>query len=145
MNNQFTCKVRYTKELSNGTFKRVSEVFLVHSFTFGGAEEEIYKRLDNVVKGEFIVEAITKVQFMDIFHESGDFADYFEVKVKHVVADEDSGKDKKAVFSYLTTAKDAKNAYEIVMSEVSNFLFEPEVSVVKESKIMKVFQPSEVE
>ncbi len=144
MNNQFTCKVRYTKELSNGTFKRVSEVFLVHSFTFGGAEEEIYKRLDNVVKGEFIVEAITKVQFMDIF-ESEDFGDYFEVKIKHTLSDEDSGKDKKTVYTYLTSAKDAKEAYDTVMSEVSNFLFEPEVSVVKESKIMKVFQPSEVE
>jgi hypothetical protein len=144
MNNQFTCKVRYTKELENGTLKRVSESFLVHAYTFGGAEEEIYKHLGDRIKGEFIVEAITKVQFMDIF-ESETHGDYFEVKVKHTVSDEDSGKDKKSVYSYLASAADAKEAYDSVMSEVNGFLFDPEVSVVKESKIMEVFLASVVE
>ena len=116
----------------------------MHAFTFGGAEEEIYKHLGETIKGEFIVEAITKVQFMDIF-ESEDLGDYFEVKIKHTLSDEDSGKDKKTVYTYLTSAKDAKKAYDTVMGEVSSLLFEPEVSVVKESKIMEVFQPSEVE
>lgn len=144
MNNQFICKVRYTKSLDNGTFKRVSESFLVHAFTFGAAEEEIYTHLGSVIKGEFIVEAITRVQFSDIF-ESEEFGDYFEVKVKHTSTDDDTGKDKKTVYTYLTSAKDAKQAYDTVMDQVGAYLFEPEVSVVKESKIMEVFMPSVVE
>ena len=141
MNNQFICKVRYTKSLDNGTLKRVSESFLVHAYTFGSAEEEIYIHLGSVIKGEFVVEAITRVMFSDIF-EDEEYGNYFEVKVKHTLSDDDTGKDKKTVYTYLTSAKDAKYAYDTVMSQVGNFLFESEVSVVKESKIIEVFMPS---
>ena len=67
MNYQFTAKVRYTKQLDNGALKRVNELFLVHAPTFGGAEEEVYTHLGIQIRGEFSVEALTKVMFHDIF------------------------------------------------------------------------------
>jgi hypothetical protein len=129
--------------MENGALKRVSESFLVHAPTFGGAEEEIYTHLENIIKGEFLVEAITKTSFEDIFEHEGHLHEaWFEVNVKHVITD-DSGKDKKASSKFLTTAENAKDAYSRVMDIVKPITFDPEISMVKESKIMEVFEASE--
>ena len=45
MNNWFTVKVKYTKQLENGTFKRVSEPYLLCAMTFTDAETRIYEEL----------------------------------------------------------------------------------------------------
>ncbi len=43
MNSWFTVKVKYTKQLENGTFKRVSEPYLLAAMTFTDAEARIYR------------------------------------------------------------------------------------------------------
>ena len=53
MNNYFTVKVKYTKQLENGTFKRVTEPYLLTAMTFGNAETRIFEKLDEIVRGEF--------------------------------------------------------------------------------------------
>ncbi|HRP53378.1 MAG TPA: DUF4494 family protein, partial [Fluviicola sp.] len=45
MNNWFTTKVKYTKQLEDGSFKRVSEPYLVAAMTFTDAEARIYEEL----------------------------------------------------------------------------------------------------
>ena len=45
MNNWFTVKVKYTKQLDNGTLKRVSEPYLLAAMTFTDAEARIYEEL----------------------------------------------------------------------------------------------------
>ena len=53
MNNWFTVKVKYTKQLDNGALKRVSEPYLLAAMTFTDAEARIYESkilLTEVVK-----------------------------------------------------------------------------------------------
>lgn len=140
-NLQFVCKVKYTKQQDNGELKRVTEQFLVHAPTFGNAEEEIYTHLGEMINGEFIVEAITKVSFEDIIVHD-EFGDWFEVTVKHTTSDGNSGKDKRDTSRYLTTAENAKDAYSKVMEIVKSTTFEPEIKMVKGSMIMEVFETS---
>jgi hypothetical protein len=129
--------------MENGILKRVSESFLVHAPTFGGAEEEIYTHLGSIIRGEFIVEAITKTSFEDIFvHGDSPFEGWFEVNVKHTITD-DNGKDKKVTYKFLSKAENAKDAYSRVMEIVKPITFDPEISMVRESKIMEVFEASE--
>lgn len=140
MNLQFACKVRYVKQMDNGALKRVTESYLVHAPTFGEAENEIYKHLGSIIRGEFIVEAITKVQYQDLFiyHEQ-DGEILYDVKVKCEDIDSDTDKVKKVNYLFLVNATDAKAAYTNVMNEVSNMLVESEVTMVRESKIIEVF------
>lgn len=142
MNYQFVCKVRYTKTDDDGKLKRVAEEFMVHAPTFGGAEEEIYLHLGESIKGEFLVEAIKKVNFHDIFVHDDPFGDWFEVNVKYVSSDENTGKDKKVSNKFLTTAENAKDAYSKVYEILNDQLFDMDINLVKESKIMEVFEPS---
>lgn len=144
MNTQFTCKVRYTKQLDNGALKRVSELYLVHSPTFGGAEEEIYTHLGSVIRGEFSVEAITKTVFNDIIiYDDADTL--YEIKARYESIDSDTDKARKVTQAFLVTAIDAKEAYDRVMESLKQWLVDFEITLVRESKIIEVFEPTPVE
>ena len=45
MNSWFKVKVKYTKQLESGSFKRVSEPYLLSATTFTDAEARIYEEL----------------------------------------------------------------------------------------------------
>ena len=67
MNNWFNVKVKYTKQLENGNFKRVSEQYLFAAMSFTDAEARTFEELGKSIKGEFNVLAITRAEFHDIF------------------------------------------------------------------------------
>ena len=66
MNSWFTVKVKYTKQLENGTFKRVSEPYLLAAMTFTDAEARIYEELGSSIRGEFQVTGIARTDLHDI-------------------------------------------------------------------------------
>lgn len=141
MNLQFACKVRYVKQLDNGALKRVSETYMVHAPTFGEAENEIYSHLGEVIRGEFIVEAITKVQYHDLMLDDDRLETLYDVRVKCEDIDMDTDKAKKMSYLFLVNAQHAKEAYNTVMDIVKQSLVDPEISMVRESKIIEVFYP----
>lgn len=143
MNLKFSAKVRYVKQLDNGALKRVNEQYLVHAPTFGGAEEEIYHHLGEVIMGEFIVEAITKVDYNDIIiNDEEDLFTLYDVRLKCENIDSDTGKAKKMNYLFLVNAKDAKDAYNRVMEMVIDLFVDPEITSIRESKIIEVFEPA---
>jgi len=68
MNTWFTVKVKYTKQLDDGTFKRVSEPYLLAAMTFTDAEARIYEELGSIIRGEFTVTNIARTEYHDIFY-----------------------------------------------------------------------------
>ena len=62
----FIAKVKYTKQLENGSFKRVNEQYVLEAMTFGHAEERIFQEL-NHIKGEIILNDLTRTSFHDMF------------------------------------------------------------------------------
>lgn len=88
MNNWFTVKVKYTKQLENGTFKRVSEPYLLASVSFTDAEARIYEELGTMIKGEFLVTGIARTDIHDIFqYDESDT--WFKAKVSYDKMDDD--------------------------------------------------------
>ena len=81
MNTWFTVKVKYTKQLENGTFKRVTEPYLLASMTFTDAETRIYEELGSIIRGEFQVIGIARTEIHDIFHHE-DSDEWFKIKIK---------------------------------------------------------------
>lgn len=67
MNNWFTVKVKYTKQLEDGGFKKVSEPYLLAAMTFTDAEARIYEELGSIIRGEFVVTGISRTEIHDIF------------------------------------------------------------------------------
>lgn len=108
MNNQFIIKVKYTKQLENGTFKRVSENFLFFAHTFTDAETRVYEELGSIIRGEFQVVSITRAEFHDIFHyEECDV--WYKATISFKSEGDDMNKAKNVKQNFLISAVSVKD------------------------------------
>lgn len=139
-NNYFVVKVKYTKQLDNGCFKRVSEPYLVAGFSFTDAEASIYENLGTVIRGEFTVTDIKRVEYHDIFDETGGTADkYFVAKISYESVDMDSDKAKRVTQSFLVGATTIEQATDVIKEELSTLMVDYKIIGITESPIVEIF------
>jgi len=138
MNKWYSVKTKYTKQLENGTFKRVTEIYLLAAMTFTDAEARIYEELGKIIRGEFVVSAIKEENVHDIFHyEDSDL--WFKCKITYESQDVDSEKSKKIVQYFLVSAHSVKEAYERIQESLSTLMVDFQVPGVNVSKIVDIF------
>ena len=138
MRTWFLCKVKYAKENEQGLLKNVSEQYLVDAVSFTEAEARIYDMLGSTIRGDFQVTNISKSNFVDVFPYD-DIDIWHKCKITYVIADADSGKEKKVTQYMLVTAHDVKEAYERIQECLSNMLVTFRVPDITESAIVEVF------
>ncbi len=142
MNNWFTVKVKYTKQLDNGALKRVSEPYLLAAMTFTDAEARIYEELGAIIRGEFNVVGIARTEIHDIF--AYDDADvWYKCKVKYDNLDVDSEKTRKVTQNFLVSANSVKQACERLDESLSTLLADYEIPSVVVSPIVEIFPYNE--
>jgi hypothetical protein len=142
MNNWFLVKVRYTKQLENGSFKRVTEPYLLSAMTFTDAEARIYEELGQIIRGEFNIVAIQRYEVADIF-QSEDADVWYKAKVVYSAVDADEERGKKVVQNFLLTAHSVKDAAERLREELSTLMVDYKVPAVVETPIVDIFPYSE--
>ncbi len=140
MNNWFTVKVKYTKQLENGTFKRVSEPYMLAAMTFTDAEARIYEELGALIRGEFTVVGIARTDVHDIFAYD-DSETWYKCKVTYDKVDDEGEGDKKKTISqnYLVTAPNVKDAYIRVQESLSTLMIDFKITIVATSPIVEIF------
>lgn len=138
MSNWFTVKVKYTKQLEDGTFKRVSEPYLVNAMTFTDAETRIYEELGNSIRGEFLVTAISRADYHDIFkYEDSDI--WYKVKIRFEAGGEDGGKTKKVTQDFLISATSVKEANDRIKESLQGMLIDFGIPSISISPIVDIF------
>ncbi|MCE3294654.1 MAG: hypothetical protein K0R65_368 [Crocinitomicaceae bacterium] len=138
MNSWFTVKVKYTKQLENGTFKRVSEPYLLAAMTFTDAEARIYEELGSVIRGEFVVTNIARTDFHDIFYyEDSDV--WYKCKITYESQDADSEKQKKISQNFLVSARSVKEAFDRLQESLSTLMVDFQVPSIIVSPIVDIF------
>ena len=138
MNSWFTVKVKYTKQLENGTFKRVSEPYLLAAITFTDAEARIYEELGSSIRGEFQVMGITRTDLHDIF-QYDDAEQWFKCKVTYDRIDEDGEKAKTISQNFLVTAANVKESYERMEESLATLMIDFNVVSITASPIVEIF------
>ena len=138
MNKWFTVKVKYTKQLDNGTFKRVSEQYLLSAMSFTDAEARTYEEIGSLVRGEFIIDAITKTELHDIFGFDGQESWYL-VRVQYDSVDVDSEKSKKVLNKFLVSAENIDQAQKNIKESLSGLMVDYQITSITESAIQDVF------
>ena len=138
MNNWFNVKCKFTKESTDGTLKRVTEPYLVNAMSFTEAEAAIYREVGEFVRGEFLVTAMAKVDYMDIFAYT-DSETWYEAKVSYVSEDADSGEEKKITNKYLVTAHTVKEAYERIEESLKGLMVTYETPTITKTPIVEIF------
>ena len=143
--NWFIVKVKYTKQLDNGCFKRVTESYLVSAVSFSDAETRIYEELGSLIKGEFSVTSITKTVFHDIFAYEDDSYNWFECKISYLSEGNDSEKAKKTTNIFLVTANSVKEADARLKESLKTLIVDFIITSVKASSIVDIFPFKEIE
>lgn len=140
MNSWFTVKVKYTKQLDDGTFKRVSEPYLLAAMTFTDAEARIYEELGALIRGEFLVTGISRTDIHDIFHYE-DSETWWKVKIKYESGDggEEGSKSKKISQFFLVSANNEIEAAQRLRESLGGMLIDFEVPNVAKSPIVDIF------
>ena len=138
MNSWFTVKVKYTKQLENGTFKRVSEPYLLAAMTFTDAEARIYEELGSSIRGEFQVTGIARTDLHDIF-QYNDAEQWFKCKVTYDRIDEDGEKAKTISQNFLVSAAQVKEAYERIEESLATLMIDFNVVSITASPIVEIF------
>jgi hypothetical protein len=138
MRTWFLCRVKYAKENEQGLLKNVSEQYLVDAVSFTEAEARIYDMLGSVIRGDFQVTNISKSNIVDVFFYE-DIDVWYKCKVSYVVADADSGKEKKITQYMLISAHHVKEAYDRIHESLNNMLVSFNVPDITESPIIEIF------
>lgn len=141
MNSWFTVKVKYTKQLEDGTFKRVSEPYLVAAMTFTDAEARIYEELGSIIRGEFTVTHITRTDVHDIFHFEDADTWYKCVITYEAGGDggEEGAKAKKVSQTFLVTAHTVENASERLKESLGEMMIDYNIKSVVLSPLVDIF------
>lgn len=142
MNNWFLVKVKYTKQLDNGTFKRVTEPYLLAAMTFTDAEARIYEELGSLIRGEFSVVSITRAEFHDIFgYDDADV--WYKAKISYESEASEDGKAKKVVNNFLVAAHSVKDANDRIRESLNGLMVDYKLTSVAETNIVDIFPYSE--
>jgi hypothetical protein len=146
MNTWFTVKVKYTKQLDDGTFKRVSEPYLLAAMTFTDAEARIYEELGSIIRGEFTVTNIARTEYHDIFYyEDADL--WYKCKITYqsegdgleIESDLNPKKVKKVSQNFLVTATSVKEAFERIQESLSTLMVDYQIPSIILTPIVDIF------
>lgn len=141
MNSWFTVKIKYTKQLDDGTFKRVSEPYLINAMSFTDAEARVYEELGSLIRGEMIVSGISRADFHDIFYyEDADI--WYKCKIVYESGGDgelDGAKAKKISQNFLITAHSVHQAYERMKESLHGMMIDYVIPSIIISPIIDVF------
>jgi len=134
----FVTKVKYNRTDEQGLLKQVTEQYLLDADTFTEAETRIYEQLEQLIRGDFDVEAMSKTNYTDVFFY-GDAALWHKCKIQYYLADENTGKEKKITQYMLVEAQTVKEAYDRIRESLRTMTIDFTVPDVIETKIIDVY------
>ena len=132
-------KVRYTKRMNNGKFKKVNEPYLADALSCTEAEARVTKEVSSHISGDFTVSAVKKTNIDEIFRdERGDF--WYSVKANFITYNEKTETEKLTPHFYLVQATDLETALENFKDGMKGTMIDYAIASISETKIMDVFE-----
>lgn len=144
MHTWFECKIRYEKQMENGTEKKVTEPYLVDALSFTEAEARITEEITPFISGEFQVADIKRANYSEVFFSDDTSSDiWFKIKLMFVSLDEKSGNEKKTASLVLVQAKDMRDAIKKLDQKMKGSMADYIISAMQETAIMDVYPYSD--
>jgi hypothetical protein len=121
MTNEFySATVRHTKQMENGTFKRVSEPFLLVANSYTDAEAIIYKEVIEYLRGDVKVK-IAKQRIEQFLNADSTAETIFKIVVAYEVWNDNGESKKKNKINYAVKAETITEAIELVREDYEKF------------------------
>lgn len=141
MNNWFECKVAHNKVMENGLEKKVTESYVIEALSFTEAEARLIEYVRPFINGEFLVTAVGRKKYSEVFYNDSDAADlWFHAKLMFVTLDERTGAEKKTACFALVQAEDIREAIKHLDAQMRGTLCDYVIAEMKETAIMDVIR-----
>ena len=142
MSTWFQCKISYTKTMENGTDKKVTEPYLVDALSFTEAEARIIEEMAPYANGDFVVSAVAKANYSEIFFAEDDLdASYwFKCKLAFLTIDEKTEAEKKSFTNILVQARDFRDAVKKLDEGMRGSMADYLIVSVAETPIFDVYR-----
>lgn len=138
MNKLFAVSSKFTAQLDNGTFKRVTKVVLLSAITHGEAEERCHAEVGAFVKGEFMITGVKPMHIHDVFvYDDSDL--FWNVKIAYSAENEEGEKSRLVKQQFLITAHSVKDAYDRIKESLSTLMVDIQITGITQSNIEDYF------
>jgi hypothetical protein len=138
MRTWFLGVVKYAKETEEGLLKSISEQYLIDAVSHTEAEAIIYEKLGSIIRGDFQLTRLVKSNIIEVFNYE-DSEIWHKCKVSYLVADGETGKEKRVNQYMIVTAENVKQAFDRIQESLSNMLVSFRVPAITESPIIEVY------
>ena len=139
MHTWFQCKVKYERNVDDGSIAKVSETYLIDALSFTEAEERINEEMKPYISGDFMVTDIKRAKIYELFeNESGDR--WYRSKVNFVSLDEEKGVEKRITTTMYAQASTLKEAVDVIDKGMKGTLADYEIASVAETDVMDIFK-----
>lgn len=140
----FECKIKYEKNMEDGSIKKVAEPYLVDAISFTEAEKRIIEEIQPFMSGSFEVSDIKRARYSEIFETREESADkFFKAKLAFITLDEKTAKEKKITSTVLIQAADLRAAIERLDEGMKNSMMDYTIAAINETALMDVFHYQE--
>jgi hypothetical protein len=140
--NWFTCKVKSVREDGEGNESKVTDLHVLDAYNYTEAEARMTFIMQQISRGPFEVQQITKSNFTEVVR-FGDDGHWYRAKIAFVSFVEESGQEKSSSQTFLLNAEDIRDAFD----KITDFLRHTQASYVISSitftKILNVYPLSE--
>lgn len=144
MQTWFECKAIFVKVDDDGREVKAAESYLLDAVSFTDAEARITEQLRSIIRGEFVVDKISKSRIVEIFpYSDGEF--WWKGKISIVTIDEKAGKEKVINNFFLVAADDLEQALKRLKEGLSYVLVPYVITSLVLSPIVDVFPYFEAE
>ncbi|MCT4647594.1 MAG: DUF4494 domain-containing protein [Carboxylicivirga sp.] len=139
MQNLFESRVKYdTIDQQSGKEKTVTECYLLDAVSHGEAESRMYKEMESIIRGEFVIKTVRKVNYTEIFeNEDGDR--WYKAKISFESIDEKNGKAKRVSNNIVVQASNVKDAFDKIYEGMGGMTVDFDINAIAESPILEFF------
>lgn len=139
----YSCKVKYQKIDQHGNQIKAADTYLIEAISYSDAETRLYEIMEQLVRVEFQVIAISKANFEDIIHTEEGY-DWYKIKASALSFDEDSGKERKIISFYLISASSIDESLEKIKVYLNDSINDYAVQSIAITTINDVFPFDEI-
>ena len=134
----YLVKVKYDTVQDNGSNKQVSKLFATDALSFTEAESRIAEEIGLWTGGKYAISSIRKVTYAELIgseKECDGEPMFFDVKVRFILLDEKTGKEKMTYVNMLVCEETLDKAKELFEQQMKGTMADYEVVSFKETAI----------
>ena len=137
MSDWFTAKIKYLKQLDNGSIASRTDNYLLNALSFTEAEARLQGILEESIP-EYNLLVLAKANIEDVVIDEADEF-FFKTKVGYISADADSGKETKTTEVYMIQAETVEGATDKMKSRLEGSIVDWEIPSVVKTTIVDCF------